>query len=48
MKGIHMKRILLDFAQDALALVAVSLFVIGATYGSAGVSALIILTRVGQ
>lgn len=48
MKGFPMKRALLDFVQDALALVAVSIFVVAATYGSAGISALIILARTGQ
>ncbi|MES0068748.1 hypothetical protein NKJ73_23520 [Mesorhizobium sp. M0074] len=48
MKGFHMKRDLLDLAQDCLSLLAVAGFVAFATFGSAGISAAVIAWRLGQ
>lgn len=48
MKGFHMRRAFLDLAQDVASFLAMAAFLAFAAYGSAGLSALIIVSRIGQ
>lgn len=48
MKGFHMKRAFLDLAQDVASLLAMAAFLAFSVYGSAGLSAALIMVRAGQ
>lgn len=48
MKGFRMKRALLDLAQDVASFLAMAGFLAFAVYGTAGLSAALIMMRTGQ